>query len=140
MEKDKAFLGSGWSFPPRFNKKSGTVDLVHGETDIGQSLDILLSTSLGERVMQAKYGCNLQDYLYEPLNVGVTGFLKDLVENAILLFEPRIFLENVTVTPANSLDMLAGKFTISVDYRIQETNSRANYVYDFYLNEANQPI
>jgi len=59
MDKIKSFLGTGWSFPPEFDPVSGSVVLVSNEKDIGESLDILLSTSLGERVMQPRYGCNL---------------------------------------------------------------------------------
>ena len=59
-----SFLGTGWAFPPTFDPVSGTVELVSGEKDINESLNILLSTSIGERVMQPKYGCNMQDYLF----------------------------------------------------------------------------
>ena len=56
-----SFLGTGWKFPPEFNNQTGTVEMVSDYTDIKESLDILLSTSLGERVMQPDYGCNLND-------------------------------------------------------------------------------
>ena len=75
---DTSFLGQGWSFPPEFSKDSGTVNMVSEELDINQSLHILLSTSLGERVMQPDYGCNLKDYQSEPLNNGLISYLKDL--------------------------------------------------------------
>ena len=134
---NNSFLGQGWSFPPTFSKTTGTVEMVSKETDINQSLEILLSTSLGERVMQPQYGCNLQDYQFEPLNNGLIGYLKDLVESAITLYEPRVKLENVEITPADSFDLIEGRLKILVDYRVSETNSRFNFVYDFYLREAN---
>src|SRR5215213_4828140 len=90
-----SFLGTGWAFPPAFNHNTGTTEMVSAEEDINQSLNILLSTSLGERVMQPQYGCNLQDYLFEPLNATVIGFIKDLVTNAILFYEPRIIAEKI---------------------------------------------
>ena len=136
MDKLNSFLGTGWSFPPTFNKDTRTIDLVSDEEDIRQSLNILLSTSLGERVMQPKYGCNLTDYLFEPLNSSVIGYIKDLVEHAILFYEPRILAEKIDVTPQDSLDLIEGRFTISIEYSIPETNSRFNYVYDYYKNEA----
>ncbi len=136
MEKFNSFLGTGWSFPPSFDKEIGTVTLVSEEEDIRQSLNILLSTSLGERVMQPKYGCNMNDYMFEPLNSSVIGYIKDLVEHAILFYEPRILAEKIEVTPQDSFDIIEGRFTISIDYTIPETNSRFNYVYDYYKNEA----
>lgn len=136
MEKFNSFLGTGWSFPPSFDNETGTVDLVSEQQDIQQSLNILLSTSLGERVMQPKYGCNLNDHLFESLNSSVIGYIKDLVEHAILFYEPRILADKIEVTGQESFDLFEGRFTISVEYTIPETNSRFNYVYDYYKNEA----
>ena len=125
-----SFLGTGWAFPPAFDNESGTVNMVSDEDDIRESLNILLSTSLGERVMQPKYGCNLIDYLFEPLSSSVIGFIKDRVENAILFYEPRIIAEKIEVTDDGSFDLIEGKFVISIEYTIPGTNSRFNYVYD----------
>ena len=134
------FLGTGWSFPPKFDRKHGTVDLVSGVDDINESLDILLSTSLGERVMQPLYGANLRDYQFETLNATMISFLRDLIERAILYYEPRIQVERIGITQGDAVDLLEGKLTISIDYAIINANSRFNYVYDFYLREANQSV
>jgi phage baseplate assembly protein W len=136
----KSFLGTGWAFPPAFSHITGTTEMVSAEEDINQSLNILLSTSLGERVMQPQYGCNLQDYVFEPLNASVIGFIKDLVTNAIMFYEPRIVAGKIEVTAADSFDIIEGRFTILVEYTIPGTNSRFNYVYDYYLNEALKAI
>ncbi len=133
---DKAFLGIGWSFPPSFNADSGQVDMVREVEDINQSLHILLSTSLGERVMQPLYGCNLKDYQFEPINNSLLVFIKDLVERAILYYEPRIRVEKIEITPADSFDLIEGLLKISVDYQVENTNTRFNFVYDFYVREA----
>lgn len=135
-----SFLGTGWSFPPTFNPDSGTVEMVSDLEDIKESLNILLSTSLGERVLQPDYGCNLNDYMFDSLNNSLIGIIKHHVENAILFFEPRIIAERVDVTAADSSDLIEGRFTINVEYSIPETNSRFNFVYDYYLNEASGPV
>jgi uncharacterized protein len=136
MEQNQSFLGTGWAFPPSFNTDSGTVDLVSDAEDIDQSLNILLSTSIGERIMQPLFGSSLENYIFEPLNSSVIGYIKDVVQHAILFFEPRIIAERIEVTAAGSVDLMEGRFTISIDYIIPEANSRFNYVYDYYLNEA----
>lgn len=135
-----SFLGTGWAFPPAFDPEAANVEMVSDYKDIEQSLNILLSTSLGERVMQPDYGCNLTDYIFESLNSTLIGIIKHNVENAILYYEPRIVAENVDVTAADSFDLIEGKFTITVEYSIPQTNSRFNYVYDYYLNEASRPV
>jgi len=135
-----SFLGTGWTFPPAFDNISGSVEMVSDYKDIEQSLNILLSTSLGERVMQPDYGCNLTDYMFESLSSTLIGIIKQKVENAILYYEPRIIAEKVEVTTADSFDLIEGKFTISVEYSIPQTNSRFNYVYGYFLNEASAPV
>lgn len=135
-----SFLGTGWAFPVQFDPNAQTVELVSDYEDIEESLHILLSTSLGERVMQPDYGCNLTDYLFESLDSTVIGIIKHHVENAILYYEPRIQVENVDVTSGDSTDLIEGKFTITVSYVVPQTNSRFNYVYDYYLNEASKPV
>jgi uncharacterized protein len=135
-----SFLGTGWSFPPTFERDTGSVALVSNEEDIKQSLNILLSTSPGERVMQPEYGCNLTDYLFESLNSSVIGYIKDRVKNAILYYEPRIIAEKIEVTSGTSFELAEGRFTISIEYTIAGTNSRFNYVYDYYKNEALRPV
>jgi uncharacterized protein len=135
-----SFLGTGWSFPPTFNHETGTVEMSADMQDIQESLQILLSTSLGERVMQPDYGCSLDDYMFDAFNNSLIGIIKHHVENAILFFEPRIVTERVDVTASGSTDLIEGKFTILVEYSIPETNSRFNFVYDYYLNEASGQI
>ena len=138
--ENESFLGTGWSFPPTFNLKSATVEMVQNEEDIRQSLNILLSTSLGERVMQPGYGCNLSDYLFESLSSSLIGYIKDRVRNAILYYEPRILLEKIEVNADAELELIEGNFTIILEYSIPGTNSRFNYVYDYYRNEALKPV
>lgn len=137
---NNSFLGKGWAFPPTFNKTTASVEMVSDEEDIRQSLNILLSTSLGERVMQPDYGCNLNDYVFEGLNSTTIGYIKERVANSILYYEPRIVVERIEVTGEGSVDNLEGRFLIELTYSIPGTNSRFNYVYDFYKNEAVKPI
>ena len=140
METDPSFLGTGWSFPPTFDGRSGSVELVSDVEDIEQSLHVLLSTSIGERVMQPTYGCNLRDYQFEPVNNTFLGFLRDLIERAILFFEPRIAVERISISEPGDFELIEGRLQISIDYTITNTNSRYNFVYDFYLREANRPV
>jgi phage baseplate assembly protein W len=135
-----SFLGTGWAFPPTFDPDLLTVTTVSDDTDIEQSLNILLSTAIGERIMQPQYGCDLQPYLFQPLNPHMIGFLKDRVKNAILYYETRLKLNSVTVTPLDSVDLLQGRFTITINYTIITSNSRFNYVYDYFANEALEPL
>lgn len=133
MENFTSFLGTGWSFPPRFEKRANKVALVSDEEDIRESLMILLSTRPGERVMNPLYGCNLDDLLFAPLNLTLKTYVADLIETAILYFEPRIDLDKVQISENNDLE---GELLIELNYRIRSTNTRRNLVYPFYRGEA----
>lgn len=134
----QSFLGSGWSFPPTFNKEARIVEMVSNEEDVDQSLRIILSTSLGERVMQSRFGCNVRDYLFEPLNASLKTYLRDLIETAILYFEPRVDVNSVLLDQLS--DPIAGELTVDIDYTIRSTNTRYNLVYPFYLNEGDLSV
>jgi len=139
MLEDKSFLGRGWSFPPTFNKTSGELLLVEAKEDIEQSLTILFSTSLGERILRPDFGCNLRDFQFEPINTSLIGLLRDMIENAIIYHEPRINLENLEISKENGIDAIEGKLQILLEYSIRGANSRFNFVYDFYLREGVKP-
>ena len=132
--KDQLFLGRGWAFPPSFNSNSGTVEMSKAEQDIKESLHILLSTTLGERVMQPKYGCNLNAYVFDALDNTTQTMLKDLVETAIIYHEPRIDVDKISIQEANIIE---GEFEILIEFIIRSTNSRSNMVFPFYAKEGN---
>ena len=69
--ENQSFLGRGWSFPPEFNNESRAVKMLEDEEDIRSSLQILLSTRPGERIMVPGYGCNLDELLFSPLNLTI---------------------------------------------------------------------
>lgn len=132
---ERSFLGRGWSFPPAFSRINNEVIMTSDEADIQKSLEILLSTTIGERFLQPRYGCNLESYVFEPMNANIQTLIKVTVKNAILLFEPRIKLISVNLDA--TFFMNEGRTDIIVDYQIINTNSRFNLVYPFYMNEAN---
>jgi uncharacterized protein len=127
------FLGRGWSFPPTFSSDQSSVQMLEDEVDIASSLEILLSTTPGERVMQPFYGCNLSELLFETLDTRMKTLMADKVESAILYHEPRITLERVKLDDSLELE---GVVLIEVMYRVKSTNSRFNFVYPYYRLEG----
>lgn len=121
-----SFLGTGWSFPPAFDKTMRAVEMVSDREDIEQSMEILLGTRPGERVMQPDYGCNLDRLVFEPLDTSLKSYMTDVIKTAILYHEPRISVENVEIEESKPEE---GKVRIHVEYMIRTTNSRYNYVY-----------
>ena len=133
MNSQRSFLGTGWNFPPAFDQTSGNVLMVSDAEDIAQSLRILLSTRPGERVMLPQYGCNLDVFLFEPVTTSLVAYVKELIQTAVLYYEPRITLDRVSVSTEN---IQGGAILIQLDYTILATNSRFNLVYPFYIGEG----
>lgn len=135
MDATDSFLGRGWGFPPEFSKTTSSVLLTEGEADIEKSLEILLSTRLGERVMVPGYGCNLEELLFKPLNLTLKTYITDLIKTAILYHEPRIDVDKIRIEPSDDND---GLLLINIDYRVRVTNSRKNMVFPFYQSEGTE--
>lgn len=151
MQIEKSFLGKGWGFPPEFDTFTKEVKMVSEEEDIQESLRILLLTSPGERTMEPSYGCGLRSKVFENISEGTLTEIKDLIERAILFFEPRITLNRIDVSygpengaaigsPVNGTDgrevRLEGLIHLLIDYTVRATNTRSNMVYPFYLLEG----
>jgi len=137
METTGSFLGTGWSFPPSFTNVSGDVVMTSDIEDILASLEILLSTSIGERLMQPTYGCNLSSLQFEPLNSSLLTYIRGIVTDAILYDEPRIEAKDINLDTSNYTE---GILRIEIDFVIPATNSRYNYVYPYYITEGNSQI
>lgn len=130
------FLGRGLGFPPTFKKSApagGDIVMVEGALDIQQSLQILLSTRPGERVLQPDFGCNLDTMLFEPLTLSLLSLMQDTVKTAIIRHEPRIIVNDVRIDASAQLE---GTVMIQVDYTIRSNNSRFNFVFPFYIQEG----
>ena len=130
----KSFLGTGWGFPPAFSNKTSDVAMLSDVDDIQSSLEILLTTRPGERVMRPDYGCNLDELVFEPLTTTFKTYIKDLISTAILYYEPRIEVNSIDLDDTGELE---GRILIVIDYTVSATNTRFNFVYPFYKNEAN---
>jgi len=131
-----SFLGTGWSFPPSFSRGGGDVDMISGTEDIHQSLQILLSTQPGERLMQDDYGCDMNGFVFEEIDQGLRNTMRRIISDAILYHEPRITLEGLAVSESEAEQ---GVLLISIDYTVRTTNTRYNMVFPFYIDEASAP-
>jgi phage baseplate assembly protein W len=129
---NKSFLGTGWAFPPAFIKNQGA-EMVSEEEDIEQSLKILFSTNLGERIFRFDYGCNIRQWIFDDINLSTKTLMSETIEQAILDFEPRINVEKIEI---ETKDFADGILWINIEYSIPKINSRKNMVFPFYFKEG----
>jgi phage baseplate assembly protein W len=84
--------------------------------------------------MEPEFGCNTDNMIFEAMTTGFQTFMQKQIQEAILLYEPRIDLKNVDLITQNETN---GLLLISIDYVVRTTNSRSNFVFPFYINEGN---
>jgi phage baseplate assembly protein W len=136
MNKElKSFLGTGWAFPPTFNKFSHSVKLVSEIDDIKESILIILDTIPGERIMQPEFGSNLKRLVFEKNDESLKGLIHEAIDKALLNFEPRINFISTEIIEHEE-DFLNGFVKLVITFSVIITNTRYNIVYPFYFNEG----
>lgn len=129
---DDLFLGTGWSFPPTFDKNEGGVIMKSAEDNIRKSLRVLMLTRFGEKVMDPTFGSDINNIIFNTMDTTRLTLLKNRIEEAILYHEPRVHLDDVKVEP----NATEGILNILLSYTIPTTNSRQNMVFPYYITEG----
>ncbi|MGB7342040.1 MAG: GPW/gp25 family protein [Phototrophicaceae bacterium] len=126
---DNQFLGKGWGFPIALDN-DGTIKVSHYQEAVRQSIWMILGTAPGERVMRPDFGCGIHEMVYGLNTPRTQNDITDEVYRALVLWEPRITVIEVTVAEVpNEINHL----TIEIEYVLRADNSRYNLVYPFYL-------
>jgi uncharacterized protein len=131
--QQKDWMGRGWAFPVQVDASTGGIAIAQYEIDIRQSIEIILGTSPGERVMRPDFGCGIRDLVYETINTALLTRIQTTVTDALVKYEPRIELLTIDIDPSDAGN---GLLTIELEYRVRLTNQKDNLVYPFYFNEG----
>jgi phage baseplate assembly protein W len=128
-QPDSSFIGRGFAWPLAVDH-TGAIGLSEGVPDLDRSIEIVLMTAPGERLMRPQFGCRIWDLMFEPVNANLLGLISQAVRDALAQWEPRIEVQEVTpVQDAES----SGLVQIRIVYRIRSTNDLRNLVYPFYV-------
>lgn len=123
-----SYIGKGFGFPIKTNVQ-GSLHLSTDEYNLKESIHLILSTSLGERVYRPDFGSRLSELVFAPLNSQTLLLLRLYVEEALEAWEPRIDLDEVSTDP----DPLRGRVDITITYRLKDHYDLRSLVYPFYL-------
>ena len=130
---NKSFLGTGFKFPVCVDPNTGKVQTSSNEEDIKESIRIILGTSPGERPMLPEFGCAIRSFVFAGTDYTTLMMMKREVEDALIMWEPRIRDIKVDVAPDADEN---GKLLITVNYVVRSTNNPFNLVYPFYISEG----
>jgi phage baseplate assembly protein W len=124
-----AWWGQGLPFPVRPDPVAGTIRPAHGIELVRQSIETILDTEPGERIMLPAFGCGLRRYLMAPNTVTTRTAIRQDITTALGQWEPRIQLTNVAVTPGEDPSLV----WIEISYVLLADLRPDNLVYPFYL-------
>ena len=128
---DNNFLGVGWSaFPTQLDPHSQQIVMARYEDSIRQSIWMILGTARGERLMRPDFGCGIHDMVFATNSAGTIGQITSDVQQALIEWEPRIDVLDVTVIPDVTQP---NRLLIEVSYQVRNTTNQFNLVYPFYL-------
>ena len=123
------FTGTGMPFPLTPTPRGGFAR-VTGEEVIRQSIETILDTDPGERIMRPDFGCGLRRYLMEPNTAATRASMQQDIDAALSRWEPRILVTNVAVTPGEERSLV----WIAISYVRLADRREDNLVYPFYLS------
>jgi Bacteriophage baseplate protein W len=131
-EGQRKFLGVGWKFPLQVTP-SGKIAQARFEQRIEESIYLILTTAKRERLMLPDFGCGIHDLVFAPNNTLTRSAVVQNVRQALVTFERRIDVLDVTAEAADGEPNL---LLIRINYRVRANNALGNLVYPFFINEG----
>jgi phage baseplate assembly protein W len=89
----------GFPFPFKVDAAGG-IPLVTGPEKLRQNIVHLLLTDIGERVMRRGYGGGMRALLHDPNNDALRAIVQHQVGKALVAWEPRVQLRQITIDPS----------------------------------------
>jgi phage baseplate assembly protein W len=116
------------SFPFRISPTTGGVETASysddGKVDlIRQGIIQVVMTNLGERVHEKYFGTDLNILIFDPNDEVTTTVIRQAILQALSLFEPRITVQSVVITPAED----EGKLQIYINYVVNRISLEDNF-------------
>lgn len=116
------YIYSDLAFSPSLNNE-GDISQVFDESAINQSLFNIMHTKKGTRLMDPKFGCDFQTYLFDIFdNQTANKMLEDLYSNFVN-YEPRIHIVSID----RNLDYDNLQYTFTVNYYLVNKNEKGKF-------------
>ncbi len=105
------------------------LNAIYDYRSINNSLNSLFSYNKGERILNQEYGCDLRQYLYEPINNSTASAIGLEITNSLKDWEPRIKLESLNIVPRYE----DNEYRIYLVYSVPALSARKTYNYEYSL-------
>ncbi len=136
MAANTDILGQGWQFPFSFSPRTGgvgtstSISRSDGIQHVVQSIQQILGTAKGERVMLRDFGSRLHTLVFEPNDPDIRVLADHYVREALEKWEPRVILDRVYT------EQDGPKLEISMSFTIIRTQVTGNMVFPYHLQKG----
>lgn len=90
------------SWPLGGVSEDGQMHWSHGDLSVRESLLNIVLTRPGERLQREDFGAGLMNFIHQPNNETTRNLIAGVVRKSIQLWENRVVVEGVDVTPSPS--------------------------------------
>ena len=125
----RAYTGEGLGFPVSLDEDGRLVRVVD-RAAIDRSIELILRTAKGERIMRPDFGSSLYTFVFKPLSEVNRRQIGTAVKTALQQWEPRIRVLGVSVRVSPRGASIA---EIAIDYEVRQTHTKHNLVFPFYV-------
>jgi len=117
-----------------FAKNKVTEDLLVKKEDaaVKQAVLNILLTNQGERLYDSQYGSNIRSYLFEPLDFGTAGTIRDEIVRTLGTYEPRVTVQQCIVEP----NFDSNGFDVRLDFQVLSRSDVPRISIEFFLNRS----
>ncbi len=89
----------GWKFPIDVDTATGRIQTIAQEEATAQAVHLILKTNYGERLMRWHFGSNMEEFMFQNLDLSLITTIKRRIVEALHLWEEHITDISVQITP-----------------------------------------
>jgi phage baseplate assembly protein W len=90
---------------------------------IRNSIKNIFTTKKGEKILAPEFGCNLEQYLFEPINDIYGRLIAEDILQTIEKFEPRIEIEKINISAIPDDNM----YNIEIRYKFKQIKKQSMF-------------
>jgi len=138
-QSPKDFLGRGLKFPFQFTRRTGGVfkgtsaSQTESERHIEESIQQILGTLVGSRVIRRDFGSQLKGMVFWPNDPQTDLMFEFVIRKGIETWEPRVIVHQIGVDRTLWKE---GRVDLNIQLTIIRTNNTRNIVFPYFLTEA----
>lgn len=114
-------MEKGLKFPFEISKEHGQVQVSEFRENIRQSVEIILQTEPGERMLHPQFGTKLHQFLFENMDAQTKEMIEREVRHSLSMWEKRIWDIEVEADMDTGRQ---GELYVAVTYRIAGREER----------------